>query len=306
MNKDFRSIADKRLSRLESHETLESLLIFAAEKNARIKMYSTGFALAFMITLAVALMQIIEIKPPGVSKLLTHTRTIPALIPFEPPLEDPDSLIAELGNSFNSDEALTKDYCINLLLEYYNSDGVREKALEAIQPLTSGDDPLLKESAEFGYAVLSGNFNNQNVIRGNNGSVFFTLFKHFSEYGSYNKVWMIQDGVLYVYYAFDAPQLYISGLFPSPDSSKIAVKSCSTKSEWITVLDIQNGAVSQELVGPVISSEDQTTDIYENSARIDNIGWQGNGVLLFDVILDENTYSASYSCADRRLWYVDK
>ena len=300
MSKDFKSIADKRLSHMKTHESPESLLKHAVEKNTIIiKRYSTGFALASMFVLFIMLIQMIGLRPADTNEILAGSYTLSALSPFAPPLEDPDLFIESLGK----DDAYTQEYAINMLIEYYNAIGVREGAIEAIRPLLNSNDPLIKGSAEFGYAVLSGNFDNSKIIRLYDSSVLFTLFGNFSKYGSYNKLWVIRNGVLYEYYTFHTPQLYISGLFPSPDHSKIAIKTCSTQSEWITVLDIKNGTASNELVSKVIDSEEQTVRVYENSSRLEGIEWQNNNLMSFNIIIGEMTYSASYSCDIGRLWY---
>ena len=83
---------------------------------------------------------------------------------------------------------------INRLIECYNDEELKTKALNAIKPFKNDNREKIAEAAEFAIDILSDKFENENVYIMKDKSVFFNTFCNYSDYGGYNKIWRIKDG----------------------------------------------------------------------------------------------------------------
>lgn len=144
---------------------------------------------------------------------------------------------------------------INKLVEYYNDEKIRIKAIEAITPFAVEFDKdavpeerLLPDSAAFALSILKGEFDDPRIFHMADGTIMFTLFNDYSDYGTYNKVWQIKDGELSEYAHFDRPLMYIKKIVQSPDKRLLAISYISNKSGYLVILDIENSRISPELV----------------------------------------------------------
>ena len=113
------------------------------------------------------------------------------------------------------------------------------------------------------------------------GSVFFTLFNDYSDYGSYNELWRIKEGNLEKYFSFSNPSMYIKEIFLSPDRKLMAVNTCSNKSEYIFIIDAINGMVSPELIGSARTIFGAKKG-YEVLVRIDNENYSSNSNVIWN------------------------
>lgn len=80
------------------------------------------------------------------------------------------------------------------------------------------------------------------------GSVIFTLFHDYSDYGSQNILWQIKDGELIQYKAWETPERYITGITLSPDKTSAVIQLGSRKSTYLEVIDFENMRISEELI----------------------------------------------------------
>lgn len=137
---------------------------------------------------------------------------------------------------------------INRLVESFNDGKLREKALRELQPFLTIDNPKIADAAAFAVDILSESYRSPYVIKLADGSIMFTLFNHYSDYGSHNVLWRIKDNVLEEYFSFSAPSMYIKEIIPSPNRKLIAVVTCSNKSEFVQIINVEEGRTSPELV----------------------------------------------------------
>lgn len=183
---------------------------------------------------------------------------------------------------------------INRLVECFNDQVMRGKAIDKITPFMHSDEEKIAQAASLAIDILSGNYQNENVYTLADGSVIFTLFNNYSDYGSHNVIWRIKDNVLEEYIRFPEPSMYIVEIIPSPDHSLFAVKTGSNKSEFVVIIDAINGTISPELVGTArgIYSKQKGVDVLlridnENYCSVSDIVWKSNDSLLFN---SEMTY----------------
>ena len=159
--------------------------------------------------------------------------------------KQPERLFAAL----QSDDIYYQYIAVNRLVEFYNDPDLRARAVAALQPFLNSPEPKLAEAAALALDILTDNLQNPQLCHMADGSIFFTLFNDYSDYGSHNQIWRIKDGQLSQYTSFFEPMSYITGLYSSPDGRLLAVSLASNKSNFVVVLDFINGYVSSELVG---------------------------------------------------------
>jgi hypothetical protein len=195
-------------------------------------------------------------------------------------------------DALKSDNINEQYFAINKLVEYYNDEEIREKAIKSITPFLKSEEQLLSDAAAFALSVLEKTFDDKRIITLADGTLIFTLFNDYSDYGSYNQLWMIRDGELTDYMSFSYPLMYIKQMIPSPDKKLFAVVFCSNKSEFLTIHDIENGVTSAELIDSarVLLSKELNNDFW---ARLDNenysyissedaaISWTNNSSIKF-------------------------
>ncbi len=192
-----------------------------------------------------------------------------------------------------SEEVREQYFCINKLVESFNDTNVRQQAIEAIRPFLTSEETELINAARFALSILQETYDSPYIIKLSDDKMVFTLFNDYSDYGSYNEIWMIENGIMEKYWSFSIPQMYITGMFPSPDGNKLAVSLGSNKSTYAIILDIANGSVSPELIDSariMIGQEKgyavwQRSDYENYSGLIGGIEWTGNDSVQFEASL---------------------
>ena len=227
-----------------------------------------------------------------------------------------DSMAEQYGakvyfDGLNSSDVNKQYFSINKLVEYYNDNSVREEAIRAITPFLSdeafadGSGDLgkmaLADAASFALSVLTGAFDDKRIIHMADGTILFTLFNDYSDYGTYNQIWKVTDDKLSVYMTFDRPMMYIKDIIPSPDKKLIAVQLVSNRSGYLVICDLENGRISPELTDSARVMVARELDItfwqrpdFENYSNIHGtwdeydsleIGWIDNGAVEFNASL---------------------
>ena len=181
---------------------------------------------------------------------------------------------------------------INRLVECFNNNNVREKALTAIKPFMKSNNEKIANAATFAVDILSQTYESPFIYKLADGSKVFTLFNHYSDYGSQNVLWRIKDNKLEQYLSFSKPSMYIKQIIPSPDQKLIAVVTCSNKSEFIQIINLEEGRVSPELVESARVKYGAQNQVdtwirmdYENYSYTNNIEWKENDTLGFEAVL---------------------
>ncbi|PYG88874.1 hypothetical protein LY28_01238 [Ruminiclostridium sufflavum DSM 19573] len=173
-----------------------------------------------------------------------------------------------------SDDIYTQYFSINKLVEYYGDNEIRLKAINAIKPFLQNTDKKLSDAAAFSLSILTKTYDNPNIYHLADGSIVFTLFNNYSDYGSYNELWLIKNDELSQFFAFGKPSMYITSIVLSPDKKNIAVTTCSNKSTYLIVFDMENGLISPELIESArfLLARDKKYEIWE---RIDHENYSG-------------------------------
>lgn len=194
--------------------------------------------------------------------------------------------------ALNSDDIYKQYFAINKLVEFYNDTQVRKEAIEKITPFLTHQEAKLVDAATFALSVLNKTFDDSRIIHMADGTIVFTLFNDYSDYGSYNEIWMVKEDELSKLTSFDNPKMYINQIIPSPDKKLIAVMTSSNKSSYVIIWDLVDGKVSPELVDSarIMVAKDlnymfwQRLD-YENYSGYDSIEWVNNDCLEFQASL---------------------
>ena len=164
-----------------------------------------------------------------------------------------DSIAEHLGakiyfSALKSGDLYKTYFAINKLVEYYNDENVRQKAIQAITPFLANENEKISDAAAFALSVLTQTFDDPRIVHLADGTLVFALFNDYSDYGTYNKLWIIKDGELSVFIKFVEPQMYIRYMLPSPDAKLLAVYTISNKSGFVVIHDLIGGYVSAELI----------------------------------------------------------
>ncbi|MEK5240308.1 hypothetical protein NST99_32165 [Paenibacillus sp. FSL L8-0470] len=178
---------------------------------------------------------------------------------------------------------------INRLVECFNDQKLREKALKELQPFLENDNQKIADSAAFAIDILSKSYRSPYVFKLADGSILFALFNNYSDYGSQNVLWRIKDNVLKEYSSFSPPSMYITDIIPSPNKKLVAIVTCSNKSEFVQIINIEEGMTSPELVesarvkyGAQKELDTWIRTDYENYSYADKIVWKDNDTLEFE------------------------
>ncbi len=199
--------------------------------------------------------------------------------------------------ALNSGDMYKQYIAINRMVELYNDPELRARAVQELQPFLSNPEHKLAEAAAFALDILEQRFESPLLCKMADGSIFFTLFNDYSDYGSYNQLWRIKDGRLESYITFFDPMMYITDLLPSPDGKLLAVSLCSNKSDFVVVINFIDGYFSSELIGSsralwaCQSDEERFADIridHETYSGCGNLRWLDNETLEFDAALFYN------------------
>lgn len=178
---------------------------------------------------------------------------------------------------------------INRLVEGFNDPKVRERALKELQPFVTSDNPKIADAAVFAIDVLSQSYQSPYIYKLADGSMLFTLFNNYSDYGSHNVLWRIKDNVLKEYTSFSSPSMYIREIIPSPNGRLVAIVTCSNKSDFIEIIDVEEGMTSPEIIesarvkhGAQQNIETWIRTDHENYSYASNIKWKDNDTLQFE------------------------
>ncbi|MNC27770.1 hypothetical protein D3C75_759570 [compost metagenome] len=178
---------------------------------------------------------------------------------------------------------------INRLVECFNDQKLREKALKALQPFLENDNPKIAASAAFATDILSKSYRSPYIFKLADGSILFTLFNNYSDYGSQNVLWRIKDNVLKEYLSFSTPSMYITDIIPSPNKKLVAVVTGSNKSEFVQIMNVEEGRTSPELVesarvkyGAQKELDTWVRPDHENYSYADKVVWKDNDTLEFE------------------------
>ncbi|WP_139990605.1 hypothetical protein [Paenibacillus paridis] len=178
---------------------------------------------------------------------------------------------------------------INRLVECFNDPKLREKALKELQPYLNNDHSKIADAAAFAVDILSKSYRSPYIVKLANGSKLFTLFNNYSDYGSQNVLWRIKDNVLEKYFSFSAPSMYITEIIPSPDRELVAIVTGSNKSQFVQIMNVEEGMISPELVesarinyGTQKELETWIRTDHENYSFVNNIVWESNDRLRFE------------------------
>lgn len=159
----------------------------------------------------------------------------------------------------------------------------------------TNDSAKIAESAAFAIDVLSKSYRSPYLHKMADGSIVFALFNNYSDYGTQNVLWRIKDDVLEPYFSFAAPSMYIKEILPSPDRKLLAVVTRSNKSEFVQIMNVEEGMNSPELVesariklGAQQKLELWARPDHENYSYADRLAWKDNDTLAFEGSLAYN------------------
>lgn len=178
---------------------------------------------------------------------------------------------------------------INRLVESFNDPTLRVKALKELQPFIKNENQKIADAAAFAVDILSKSYRSPYIVKLADGSMIFTLFNNYSDYGSQNVIWRIKDNVLKEYLSFSAPSMYITKMIPSPNHKLIAIVTCSNKSNFVQISNIEEGMTSPELIesarvkyGAQKELDTWIRTDHENYSYADNLMWKDNDTLVFE------------------------
>lgn len=184
---------------------------------------------------------------------------------------------------------------INRLVESFNDPKMREKALTEIKSFMQSDNAKIADAATFAVDILSQKFESHYVYHLADGSILFTLFNNYSDYGSQNVLWRIQNNKLEQYVSFSNPSMYIKEIIPSPDRKLVAIITNSNKSEFVEVMNIEEGKWGPELVesarvkyGAQKAYDTWIRSDHENYSYVNDFKWKDDNRLEFEGSLAYN------------------
>lgn len=199
-------------------------------------------------------------------------------------MESADKLIKEYGaevlfKGLKSANVYSQYYCLNRLVEFYNYDDIRIKAIDEINPFLNSTNNTLKKGAEFAVDVLSKKFDSPYIVHAMDDIKIFAIFNDYSDYGSYNELWIIRDDKLSKLHSFKNLQAYINTGEPiklSPNKDKIIVQTSSRRSGSINIIDLKTGKVSPEIMTMIIGKVAKDNKDYNNTYPEGQYNWGGN------------------------------
>lgn len=217
-------------------------------------------------------------------------------------MEKTDYLIEKYGvdvlfKGLESTNVYSQYYCINRLVEYYNYDDIRIYAIDKITPFLNSTNNTLKQGAEFAISVLSKKFDSPYIVTSTEDIKVFALFNDYSDFGSYNELWIIKNDKLSKLHSFTNPQTYIDrteAIQFSPSNDKIAVKTANRKSNSLNIIDLSNGKVSPEIMKLAIKKVAMDNKNYNNTypdgqySWCSNLRWIDNNTVGFEADLSYN------------------
>ncbi|KTD88577.1 hypothetical protein [Paenibacillus etheri] len=178
---------------------------------------------------------------------------------------------------------------INRLVESFNDQKLRVKALKELQPFLKNENQKIADAAAFAVDILSKSYRSPYIVKLADGSMVFTLFNNYSDYGSQNVIWRIKDNVLKEYLSFSTPSMYVTKIVPSPNHKLVAIVTCSNKSNFVQISNIEEGMTSPELIesarvkyGAQKELDTWIRTDHENYSYADKLVWKDNDTLAFE------------------------
>ena len=217
-----------------------------------------------------------------------------------------DGLIEEYGpevlfQGLESNNIYSQYYCINRLVEYYNQDDIRIRAIDQISPFLGSSNNSLRQGAEFALSVLNKKFDNPYIIRGKNNTQIFALFNNYSDYGSYQELWIIKNDKLSRLHSFTdtgiGSQLYIDANEPmklSPSQNKLAVKISTRRSNSLYIFDLYSEELIPSIMTLLIDKVAKDNKDYKNTypegqySFYENLKWLDDDTVEFEADLAYN------------------
>ena len=217
-----------------------------------------------------------------------------------------DGLIEEYGpevlfQGLESNNIYSQYYCINRLVEYYNQDDIRIRAIEEISPFLGSSNNSLRQGAEFALSVLNKKFDNPYIIRGKNNTQIFALFNNYSDYGSYQELWIIKNDKLSRLHSFTdtgiGSQLYIDANEPmklSLSQNKLAVKISTRRSNSLYIFDLYSEELIPSIMTLLIDKVAKDNKDYKNTypegqySFYENLKWLDDDTVEFEADLAYN------------------
>lgn len=181
---------------------------------------------------------------------------------------------------------------INRLIETFNNDELRERAIKEIQPLLQSDNHKIADAAAFALDILMKSYQSPLITKLNDDTMIFTLFNNYSDYGSQNVLWKIEDDKLETFTIFSYPSMYITDIIASPDKKLIAVVTSSNKSEFVQIINVEERIVSPEIIesarvkyGTQKGLDTWIRTDHENYNSLINIAWTDDTTLELEASL---------------------
>jgi len=183
-------------------------------------------------------------------------------------------------NALKSNNSEYEYIAINRLIETFNDDNLRRRAIKEIQPFLQSDNDKIADAAAFALDILTKSYQSPLITKLDGGTMVFTLFNNYSDYGSQNVIWKIENDKLESFMAFSYPSMYITNIIASPNKKLIAVVTSSNKSEFVVIINVEERMVSPEIMesARVKYGAQKGIDIWirtdnENYSSISNISW---------------------------------
>lgn len=181
---------------------------------------------------------------------------------------------------------------INRLIETFNNDELRKRAIKEIQPLLQSDNDKIADAAAFALDILTKSYQSPLITKLHDNTMIFTLFNNYSDYGSQNVLWKIEDDKLETFIAFSSPSMYITDIIASPDKKLIAVVTSSNKSEFVVIINVKERMVSPEIIesarvkyGAQKGLDTWIRTDHENYNSLINISWRDDTTLELEASL---------------------
>jgi len=181
---------------------------------------------------------------------------------------------------------------INRLIETFNNDELRERAIKEIQPLLQSDNDKIADAAAFALDILTKSYESPLITKLHDNTMIFTLFNNYSDYGSQNVLWKIENDKLESFTMFSYPSMYITDIIASPDKKLIAVVTSSNKSEFVVIINVEERMVSPEIIESARVKYGSQNGIdtwirtdHENYNSLINISWKDDAILELEASL---------------------
>ncbi len=195
-------------------------------------------------------------------------------------------------NALKSDNNEYIYIAINRLVETFNNEKLRERAIKEITPFLQNGNDKIADAAAFVLDILTKSYESPLITKLNDGTMVFTLFNNYSDYGSQNVLWKIEDNKLEMLSMFSYPSMYITDIIASPNKKLIAVVTSSYKSEFVQIINMEDRMVSPEIIesarvkyGSKNGLDTWIRTDHENYNSLMNIIWKDDTTLQLEASL---------------------